>query len=74
MTLEEEIQQLEEERQQQTDEFYSREQVIETLTNVLEQQEKQQPVYVQPAPAAKPPNYLLYAGLAIAAIVLFRGR
>ena len=72
MTLEEEIKKLEEEKQQQTDEFYSREQVIKTLTDVLEQQERQT-VYVQPAPAITSPNYVLYIGLAIAAFILFKG-
>lgn len=72
MTLEEEIKSLEEEKQKQTDEFYSREQVIKTLADVLEQQESQT-VYVQPAPGVKPTNYVLYIGLAIAGFILFKG-
>jgi len=50
--------------QAKTDEFQAREQVIETLTDVLGRQ-RRQPVYVEPEPIAKPPNYLLYAAIGI---------
>ena len=70
-TLDEQIAAIEEERAKQSDEFYSREQIIETLTNVLEQQ-KTQPVYIQPGQEVKSPNYLLYIGLAIAGLFLFK--
>ena len=60
----------------ETDIFQQQKKTIDTLIQVLEKQGgPQQPVYVSPpAPAAKPPNYLLYAGLAIGAIILFKGK
>jgi len=59
----------------ETDIFQQQKKTIDTLIEVLERREGQlaQPVYVSPpAPAAKPPNYLLYIGLAIAAFFLFK--
>lgn len=65
----------EENQATETDIFQQQKKTIDTLIDVLERQGGQpvQPVYVSPpAPAAKPPNYLLYAGLAIGAIFLFK--
>ena len=59
----------------ETDIFQQQKKTIDTLINVLEQQGgPAQPVYVSPPapPAAKPTNYLLYAGLALGAIIFFK--
>ncbi len=59
----------------ETDIFQQQKKTIDTLIEVLEKQGGQQvqPVYVSPpAPAAKPPNYLMYAGLVLGAIILFK--
>ncbi len=60
----------------ETDIFQQQKKTIDTLIEVLEKQGgEQQPVYVSPpAPTAKPPNYLLYIGLAIGAFILFKGK
>jgi hypothetical protein len=70
-TIEEQIKELETERQSQTDEYYAREQVIETLSNVLESQ-RAGTTYVAPAPVPKPTNYVLYIGVAIALFFLIK--
>ncbi len=59
----------------ETDIFQQQKKTIDTLIEVLERQggQQAQPVYLSaPAQPAKPTNYLLYAGLAIAAIILFK--
>lgn len=61
----------------ETDIFQQQKKTIDTLIDVLEKQggPQVQPVYVSPpAPTAKPPNYILYIGLAIGAIILFKGK
>ena len=58
----------------ETDIFQQQKKTIDTLIEVLERQGGQQvqPVYVsQAAQTTKPPNYLLYVGLAIAGILIF---
>ena len=72
MTLESEIAALEEEKQAQTDEYYSRENIIETLSDILQKQDTSAPVYVAPQLQTKAPNYLLYIGAAIAAFLLLK--
>lgn len=59
----------------ETDIFQQQKKTIDTLIEVLDRQGGQpaQPVYLaSPEPPAKPPNYLLYIGLAIAAFILFK--
>lgn len=61
------------EEQEVTDIFYTQEFMIESLTDLLEKQdrEKPQPVYISPqAPQPQPKNYLLYIGIGIAILVL----
>ena len=70
-SLDEEILELENEAQQQTDEFYSQEQIIETLTSVLDRQRKGA-VFVAPQPVKKAPNYLLYIAIAAAAFLFLK--
>ena len=61
----------------QTDIFEQQKKTIDTLITVLEKQgvsgQPQQIVYAQPAqePEKKPPNYLLYAGIGLVAVILF---
>ncbi len=58
----------------ETDIFQQQKKTIDTLVNVLQEQTQQvtQPVYVSPAPAQSTPNYVLYIGLAIAAMFFFK--
>ncbi len=60
----------------ETDIFMQQKKVIDTLVNEFarQSQAQTQPVYVSPPapPAQKSPNYILYAGLAIVAIFLFK--
>lgn len=60
-----------------TDIFQQQKQTIDTLVNVLERQGAQSPQIIyaqQPEPKVeqKAPNYLLYAALAIGAILLLK--
>lgn len=59
-----------------TDIYKQQESTILMLQDVLRKQAEQIPqqiVYAQqPEPVKKPPNYLLYAGLAIVAIILLK--
>jgi len=60
----------------QTDIFMQQKKVIDTLVNELARQGniQAQPVYVSPPAEQKQdsPNYVLYAGLALAAILFFK--
>ena len=59
----------------QTDIFQQQKKTIDTLVNILAEQgsQPQQIVYAAPAEQqAKPPNYLLYIGIGILAILLFK--
>ena len=63
--------------QTKTDIFMQQKKTIETLQDVLSKQgagQPQQIVYASPAeqPAEKSPNYLLYAAIAVVAIILLR--
>ena len=61
------------EEQEVTDIFYTQQYMIESLTDLLAVQDQQEQVtYVSPpAPLPRSTNYLLYAGLAIAALFYF---
>ena len=60
----------------ETDIFMQQKKVIDTLVNELARQGQMQtqPVYVSPPveQQQKAPNYVLYAGMAIGAILLFK--
>ncbi len=54
--------------------FYTQEQMIGSLQDLLAIQDRQQPVYVSsPAPQPKAKNYLIYIGIGIG-ILLFTGK
>jgi len=56
--------------------FYTQEQMIGSLQDLLEMQDRQQvePVYISPqAPQPKPKNYLIYIAIGIG-ILLFTGK
>lgn len=63
------------EEQEVTDIFYTQQEMIGSLTDLLAIQDQQEQVtYVSPpAPLPKPTNYLLYVGIGIA-FLLFTGR
>ena len=58
----------------ETDIFQQQKKTIDTLVDVLSQQsaQQQQPVYVTPQQQEKSPNYVLYIGLAIAAMFFLK--
>jgi len=62
----------------QTDIFQQQKKTIDTLVDVLAKEgvsRPQQVVYSTPAaPAAKPTNYILYAGIAVVIIFLLKKR
>lgn len=63
--------------QEVTDIFFMQEFTIEKLTDLLESQEQQapQPIYTSPsAPQPKAPNYILYIGIGLLVLFIFRGR
>jgi hypothetical protein len=70
-SLDEQIAAAEGTEQSKTDEYYAREKVIETLTNVLQRQ-RTEPVYIEPQVQTKPTNYVMYIGVGIAAFLLLR--
>jgi len=56
-----------------TDIFFSQEFAIDQLTDLLQQQDTRQPVYVsQPAPQQQPKNYLMYIVIGIGILFLTR--
>ena len=56
-----------------TDIFFSQEFAIDQLTDLLQQQDTRQPVYVsQPAPQPKQKNYLMYIVIGIGILFLTR--
>ena len=60
------------EEEEVTDIFYTQQEMIGSLTDLLAIQDKEQPVYVSPpAPQPRSTNFLLYAGIAIAALIYF---
>lgn len=62
------------EEEEVTDIFYTQEQMIGSLQDLLSIQDRQQPVYVSPAaPQPKPKNYLIYIAIGLG-ILLFTGR
>jgi len=67
------LNQLVAEEQEVSDIFYTQEFMIESLTDLLQQQdqEKPQPVYISPqAPQPKPKNYMMYIGIGIGILFL----
>jgi len=59
------------EEQEVSDIFFTQEFAIEKLTDLLDQQDTRQPVYVsQPAPQPKPKNYLIYIAIGIGILFL----
>ncbi len=51
--------------------FYTQEQMIGSLQDLLSIQDRQQPVYVSsPAPQPKAKNYLIYIGIGIGILLL----
>jgi len=63
-----------EEEEEVTSIFYTQEQMIGSLQDLLSIQDRQQPVYVSPAaPQPKPKNYLIYIAIGLG-ILLFTGR
>jgi hypothetical protein len=74
MTTEEKIQALEKQKQQVTDVFYSQQQIVDSLTQLLAQRtaERESTTYVQSVPVEKSPNYLLYALIGLFAFLLLR--
>jgi hypothetical protein len=65
-----EIAEINEQRQAETDQFYAQQQVIDTLTTVLEQKTQGQ-IYVAPAQEQLAPNYLMYLAIGGIALLLF---
>jgi len=58
--------------EEKTDIFYTQQQMLDTLTDLFMRQDREQVTYVSPpAPLPRATNYLLYAGLAIAALIFF---
>jgi len=74
MTTEEKIQALEKQKQQVTDVFYSQQQIVDSLTQLLAQRtaERESTTYVQSVPVEKSPNYLLYALIGLFAYLILR--
>jgi hypothetical protein len=74
MTTEEKIQALEKQKQQVTDVFYSQQQIVDSLTQLLAQRtaERESTTYVQSVPVEKSPNYLLYALIGLFAYLIMR--
>ena len=57
---------------EKTDIFYVQQQMLDTLTDLFMRQDTEQVTYVSPpAPLPRSTNYLLYAGIAIAALIYF---
>lgn len=57
-----------------TDIFFTQEEMIGSLQDLLEIQDRQQPVYISsPAPLPKPKNYLIFIVIGIG-ILLFTGK
>jgi len=59
--------------QEVTDIFFTQEFMIESLTDLLQQQDQQQqPVYISPPqmPQQRPKNYLMYIGIGIGILYL----
>ena len=68
------LDQLMAEEEEVTDIFYTQEQMIGSLRDLLAIQDQQQPVYISPqAPQPKAKNYLIYIGIGIG-ILLFTGK
>lgn len=54
-----------------TDIFFTQEFAIQKLTDLLQQQDTRQPVFVgPPAPQRQPKNYLMYIGIGIGILFL----
>lgn len=65
------LSQLQAEEQEVTDVFYTQQEMIGSLTDLLAIQDQQVTYVSPPAPLPRTTNYLLYAGLAIAALIYF---
>lgn len=67
------IRELESKREDVTDTFFTQEETIKSLTDIIKIQDQgQQPTYVNPpAPTPRRTNYILYAGIGVLALFLF---
>lgn len=65
------VERLAAQEQEVADVFYTQQEMIGSLQDLLEIQDQQITYVSPPAPEPKATNYLLYAGLAIAALIFF---
>ena len=69
--LQEKVFELLEEKESAADIFAVQKQAFDVLQKV-QQQKQQQPVFIASEPQQKAPNYLLYIGIGLVGILLFR--
>ena len=65
------LDQLRKEEQQVTDTFFTQEETIKSLSELIKVQDQKVTYISPPAPTPQRTNYLLYAGIAIAALFIF---
>lgn len=62
---------LQEQEQEVTDTFFTQEETIQSLTDLIKTQDQQVTYVSPPAPAPQRSNYILYAAIGIAALFIF---
>lgn len=64
--------QLREEEQEVTDTFFTQEATIQSLTDLMKVQDQKVTYVSPPAPTPQRPNYILYAAIGLAALIIFK--
>jgi len=65
------IREMSSEQEDVTDTFFTQEETIKSLSELIKIQDQEVTYVSPPAPTPQRPNYLLYAGIAIAALFIF---
>ena len=66
------LDQLREEEQQVADTFFTQESTIQSLTDLIKVQDQEVTYISPPAPTPQRTNYVLYAAIGLAALIIFK--
>ncbi len=66
------ILELETSREDVTDTFFTQEETIKSLTELMKIQDQEVTYISPPAPTPQRPNYILYAAIGLAALIIFK--
>lgn len=66
------LRELESEKEDVTDIFFTQEATIQSLTDLIKVQDQEVAYVNPPAPAPARPNYILYAALGLGALIIFK--